>query len=96
MTNSPRLFKECIAGYQIRFAVKIPNEDLKSWYDLKEDGRLFSQFSLVEILNAVENGVTIRKDYTRIYGLIRRSCGEVKKQMSPAQFLAAMLVSLLL
>ena len=26
--------KECIAGDQIRFTVNIPNQHLKSWYDL--------------------------------------------------------------
>ena len=78
--------KECIAGDRIRFTVNIPNEHLKSWCELKEDGGLYSQFSYVEILNAsiVENGVKIRQDCTRINGLIRRSCGEVKKQMPPA------------
>ena len=53
--------KECIAGDQTRFTVNIPNEHLKSWYDLEEDKGLYSQFSYVEILNAsiVENGVKI-------------------------------------
>ena len=74
--------KECIAGDQIRSTLNIPNEHLKSWYDLKEDGGLYSQFSYVEILNAsvVENGVKIRQDCTRINGLIRRSCGEVNNK----------------
>ena len=68
--------KECIAGDQIRFTVNIPNEHLKSWYDLKEDG------GYVKVSNAsiVENGVKIRQDCTRINGLIRRSCGEVKNK----------------
>ena len=72
--------KECIAGDRIRFTVNIPNEHLKSWCELKEDGGLYSRFSYVEILSAsiVENGVKIRQDCTRINGLIRRSCGEVK------------------
>ena len=33
--------KKCIAGDQIRFTVNIPNEHLKSWYDLKEDGGFY-------------------------------------------------------
>ena len=37
--------KECIAGDQIRFTVNISNEHLKRWYDLKEDGGFYSQFS---------------------------------------------------
>ena len=72
--------KECITEDEIPFIVNIPNKHLKSWYDLKEDGGLYSQFSYVEILNAsiVENGVKIRQDCTRINELIRRSCGKVK------------------
>ena len=79
--------KECIAGDRIRFTVNIPNEHLKSWCELKEDGGLYSQFSYVEILNAsiVENGVKIRQDCTRINGLIRRSCGEVKNKCRQLQ-----------
>ena len=79
--------KECIAGDRIRFTVNIPNEHLKSWCKLKEDGGLYSQFSYVEILNAsiVENGVKIRQDCTRINGLIRRSCGEVKNKCHQLQ-----------
>ena len=79
--------KECIAGDRIRFTVIIPNEHLKSWGELKEDGGLCSQFSYVEILNAsiVENGVKIRQDCTRINGLIRRSCGEVRNKCRQLQ-----------
>ena len=79
--------KECIAGDQTRFTVNIPNEHLKSWYDLKEDGGLDSQFSYAEILNAsiVENGVKIRQDCTRINRLIRRSYGNVKNECSQPQ-----------
>ena len=79
--------KECIAADQIRFTVNIPNEHLKSWYDLEEDGGLYSQFSYVEILNAsiVENGVNIRQDRKRINGLIRRSCGEVNNKCRQLQ-----------
>ena len=64
--------KECIAGDRIRFTVYIPNANLKSWCELKEDGGLYSQFSYVEILNAsiIENGVKIRQDCTRINELI--------------------------
>ena len=79
--------KECIAGDRIRFTVNIPNEHLKSWCELKEDGGLYSQFSHVENLNAsiVENSVKIRQDCTRINGLIRRSCGEVKNKCRQLQ-----------
>ena len=79
--------KECIAGDRIRFIVNIPNEHLKSWCELKEDGGLYSQFSYVDILNAsiAENGVKIRQDCARINGLIRRSCGEVKNKCHQLQ-----------
>ena len=79
--------KECIAGNRIRFTVNIPNEHLKSWCELKEDRGLYSQFSYAEILNAsiVENGVKIIQGCTRIKGLIRRSCGEVKNKCRQLQ-----------
>ena len=79
--------KECIAGDRIRFTVNIPNEHLKSWCELKEDGALYSQFSYVEILSAsiVENGVKIRQGCTRINGSIRRSCGELKNKYRQLQ-----------
>ena len=69
------------------FDCKHSKEHLKSWCELKEDGGLYSQFSYVEILNAsiVENGVKIRQDCTRINGLIRRSCGEVKNKCRQLQ-----------
>ena len=42
---------------------------------------------VLAILNAsiVENGVKIRQDCTRINGLIRRSCGEVKNKCRQLQ-----------
>ena len=40
--------KDCVAGNQIRFTVNIPNEHLRSWYDLREESSLLSQFSYVE------------------------------------------------
>ena len=62
--------KDWIAGDRIRCTVNIPNEHMKSWCELKEDGGLYSQFSYVEILNAsiVENGVKSDKTANELMG----------------------------
>ena len=79
--------KDCVAGNQIRFTVNIPNEHLRSWYDLREESSLLSQFSYVEILNAsiADHSVKIKDDCTRIEGLIQRSCSNVKSKCRKLQ-----------
>ena len=56
--------QDCIDGDNIAFTVNIPNEHLRSWRDLREEGGLLCQFSYVEILNAMidEYGVKIKED----------------------------------
>lgn len=67
--------QDCIDGDNIAFTVNIPNEHLRSWRDLREEGGLLCQFSYVEILNAMidEYGVKIKEDCARIDGLLQRS-----------------------
>lgn len=72
--------QDCIDGDNIAFTVNIPNEHLRSWRDLREEGGLLCQFSYVEILNAMidEYGVKIKEDCARIDGLLQRSSGTRK------------------
>jgi hypothetical protein len=66
--------QHCSAGNKFSLTVCIPNEHLRVWYDLKENGNL-SDFSYVEILNAciAEHGMKIQKGCTRIESLLYKS-----------------------
>ena len=79
--------QDCIDGDNIAFTVNIPNEHLRSWRDLREEGGLLCQFSYVEILNAMidEYGVKIKEDCARIDGLLQRSSGTVKSNCRKLQ-----------
>lgn len=74
--------QDCVAGDEIIFTVNIQNEQLRSWYDLREGQGFLTQFSYVEILNAsiAEQSIKIKDDFTRIDGWIRRSCSNIKSK----------------
>ena len=72
--------KQAVNDSDIALNIGIPHEYLKSWYDLKQSGKLIEN-SYTEILNAFISQHRIKlKDSERICGIIRRSCGEIKSK----------------
>ena len=65
----------------IIFTIGIPHEYLISWYDLRHSGKLLSEHSFNEILNAFisQHGIQLNES-ERINGVLRRCCGEISNK----------------
>ena len=73
------VIRDAIADNEIAFAVNIPYEQLRSWYEFKEERPSMAvEFSYLQILNVFlqEYGVKIQQDVTRIDSLLRKACSE--------------------
>ena len=73
--------KASVPENDIVFTFLILYEHLRSWHDLKQDGKL-AEHSNVEILNAFlsKDGIKIKDDCERIDSLLRRCWGEIKSR----------------
>ena len=82
--KDPSYAKKAIVQQQdIALTVYIPHEYFVHWYNLKQDNKL-GECSFVELLNVFisRHGIEINKDCTRINGILRRYCGEVKSKVN--------------
>ena len=69
------VIRDAIADNEIAFTVNIPYEQLRSWYEFKEERPLVAEeFSYLQILDVFlqEYGVKIQQDVTRIDSLLPR------------------------
>ena len=83
--------KAVVQQQNIALTVYIPHEYLVHWYDLKQDNKL-GECSFVQLLNVFvsRHGIQINKNCTRINGILRRYCGEVKSKLKSTIYVAVL------
>lgn len=70
----------CVPADRIIYTINIPNEHLRTWYDLKKEQGLLSQYSFVDVLNVsiAQYGIKLKERCTRVENVIYRSSNYVK------------------